>query len=48
MKWRHSLCVRAPLNLLTTGMSDAATELNLFLVIAEITMTAVRHTPMQR
>lgn len=25
MKWRHSLCVRAPLSLLATGMSSAAT-----------------------
>lgn len=46
MNWRHSLCVGAPLSLPATGMSSAATELNLFLFIAEITMTAVCHTPM--
>lgn len=44
MKWRHSLCVGAPLSLPATGMSSAATELSLFLFIAEITMTAVCHT----
>lgn len=42
------LWVRASLSLLSTGMSSAATGLNLFLFIAEITMTAVRHTPMQQ